>query len=77
MDYKKLTKIFIPLATLAIIAFDAYVFMGGSTEATISYTVMMWSYEYPIMTFSVGVLCGHLFWRTRDVKKPSDSSTSS
>lgn len=56
------------VAFLALIVFDVYVFMDGGTEATISHTILVWSYKYPFFTFTCGFLMGHLFWRIRDTK---------
>ena len=62
MNTKKLTKSFIGATILVIVAFDVYVFQGGGTESTISWTMVEWSYKYPIFPFSMGVIMGHLFW---------------
>lgn len=62
----KLTGFVILGAIILLGAYDTFAFLKGGTEATISHVLLMWSYDYPIFTFSFGVLVGHLFWRTRD-----------
>lgn len=69
MDIKKITMLVIFIAVLGIAAYDVYAIAMGGTEASISHTIMVWSYKYPAMTFATGFLCGHLFWRTLDTKK--------
>ena len=64
--------IFVILGTLIAVGYDIYAMMQGGTEATISFTVYKWSYQYPIFTFACGffpgVLVGHFFWKIRDTE---------
>ncbi len=76
MDYRGVTKIFLLILIAAIAIFDSYVFIQGGTEATISHVLMSWSYAHPAFTFSIGFVCGHLFWRIRDVKTSIDKPAS-
>jgi hypothetical protein len=69
MNYKKATVIFIAICVVSIIAWDAFVIINGGVETSISQTMIDWAYEYPIFSFSMGVVCGHLFWRISSVKK--------
>jgi hypothetical protein len=67
MQLQKLTAKFIVGIIALIAAFDVFVYSKGGTEATISYVIMTWSYQHPITVFVAGVVCGHLYWRIRDV----------
>ncbi len=66
---KNLAAIFIISIIVLIAVFDVYLIVGGGTEASISYTMIKWSYEYPAFTFLFGFTCGHVFWKIREVKK--------
>lgn len=75
MSTKKLTAIFIGVAILIIAAYDVYAILAGGSEASISHTMILWSYKYPVFTFMMGFVMGHLFWRTidnKDTKKIAD-----
>lgn len=80
MDYKKLTVYFIIAIALVIAGYDAWVIKEGGVEASISYTMISWSYSFPAFTFLMGFVAGHLFWVIR-ARKPDakiiDSNTSS
>ena len=56
---------------VALLGYDAYLFISGGTEATISWFLYEASYEKPFMVFIIGnvlgILEGHLFWQ---MKKP-------
>jgi hypothetical protein len=65
---KKATTIFILVTILAIAGWDVYVIVEGGVESSISHTMIEWSYKYPIFTFLMGVIMGHLFWRMTDTK---------
>lgn len=69
MNYKKATVVFIVLAAIIIAVWDVFVIIKGGVEASISQTFITWSYNHPSMTFLMGFLMGHLFWRLRDTKK--------
>lgn len=69
---KKATLIFVILVIVAIVVYDVWAITHGGTEGTVSYLLHDWAYEYPIFTFSMGVVMGHLFWqmrKTRHTKK--------
>lgn len=75
MDYKKATVIFILTIGALIATWDVWVMHNGGLASSISQTMIMWGYKYPIFTFLMGIICGHLFWRMRDdadTKKISD-----
>lgn len=72
---KKWTVIFIIVMFAAIAIYDVYTISVAGFETSISHTMIEWSYKYPIFTFLMGVVCGHLFWRMGDsaaTKKISD-----
>lgn len=69
MDIKKVTKIFIAIMIAIIAVFDVYVFTVGGTEATISWTMFEWSHDYPVFTFAMGFVMGHLFWQMKPNEK--------
>jgi len=77
MDWKKATTIFILVMFCAVAVYDVMAIQGGGTEASISHTMIIWAYHYPLFPFLMGVLCGHLFWRMRDsvdTKKIADDN---
>jgi len=65
---RKKTAIFIVMTLLLIGVWDVYAILGGGKEASISHTLIEWSYEYPSFTFLIGFAMGHLFWRMRETK---------
>jgi len=69
---QKTTMIFSLIIFVLIAVYDVFAIYKGGTEASISYLIIVWSYEYPVFTFATGFLMGHLFWRVRNVGKLSD-----
>ena len=65
-NFKKYTVYFIGLVIVAIAVYDVIVIVNGGTEASISHTMIVWSYKYPVFTFLMGFVMGHLFWRMSD-----------
>jgi len=63
-----MTAIFIGVCVVVIGAYDVYAILVGGKEASISWTLVEWSYDYPSIPFLSGFLCGHLFWRMKDPK---------
>lgn len=63
---------FIIIAILAVLVYDAVAIHFGGTEASISSIIINASYKMPFMVFCIsfplGVLCGHLFWRMKGNK---------
>lgn len=72
MNYARWTVAFIMGAIGAIAIWDVIAIMGGGSEASISHTMIVWSYEYPAFTFLMGFVMGHLFWRVRGTKTLED-----
>ena len=65
MNWKRWTVIFISATFVSIALYDVLAISGGGTEASISHTLIVWSYNYPVLTFAFGFVMGHLFWRVR------------
>lgn len=65
---KKLTYIFIGILFAAITIYDVVAIIKGGTEASISSIMISWSYKFPLFPFTIGVICGHLFWRMKGNK---------
>lgn len=57
-----LTFAYVVTLVVATILFDIYVYCRGGWESTISYLVLTRASRYPIISFAVGVVIGHLFW---------------
>ena len=68
MKHQRMTYAFIAIIFLICVVYDVFVLVDGGTESSISYVLMTWAYKYPILPFGVGFLCGHLFWRIKNVK---------
>ena len=68
-EAKAITAYFIILTVVTWIAYDAWVIMSKGKEASISWVMIEYSYEYPIGVFLLGLLFGHLFWRMKDPRK--------
>lgn len=62
MSWQRATAAVIVAVFLFVVCYDVLVFLRGGVEATISRVVLSWAHEYPVLPFSSGVLCGHLFW---------------
>lgn len=65
MNYKLITKYFIFVSLAAILVFDGWVWSNGGTEATISWAIFAASYDYPLIPFFAGFVCGHFFWQMK------------
>ena len=63
MDFLNVTKFLIILVFCTIFIWDvAVMFFAKDLNATISYAIYTISCEHPIISFTIGVLCGHVFW---------------
>lgn len=69
MNWKKVTQLFVMILFVSIFLYDAVAIYQGGTEASVSYRIILWSYDFPAFTFLVGFCMGHLFWRMRDTEK--------
>jgi hypothetical protein len=67
MNIKSLTKILLGITVVTLIGYDVFAVIKGGTEATISNVIIQWSYQFPAMTFGAGFLCGHLFFKIREI----------
>jgi len=63
VKYRKWTKIVSMIILAAIVLWDVFVMVTDGADSSISSMLIEMSYQYPIMPFSIGVVCGHLFWR--------------
>lgn len=63
---KKYTQIFVPLVIAIIVIYDCYAMYAAGREASVSNLLISWGYEYPVFTFAMGFVMGHLFWRMRE-----------
>jgi len=62
---KTKTIIVIVLTVLLLIGWDVFAILEGGKEASISSVIITYSYDYPIIPFMFGFLCGHFFWRLK------------
>jgi hypothetical protein len=62
---KQKTILVIALTVFLLIVWDIYAILIGGKESSISSVMVVYSYDYPIIPFLFGVLCGHFFWRLR------------
>jgi hypothetical protein len=69
-NWKQLTIIFMAVMFCAIAVWDVLAISQGGTEASISSTIITWTYKFPAFTFLMGFIMGHLFWRM----KPNDET---
>jgi hypothetical protein len=69
MNWNKITRYVIGFSIAALIAYDVIVIINSGREASISWQIIEHSYDYPMVPFLAGFLCGHLFWRMNDPRK--------
>jgi len=69
MNWRKLTKLVILLVVAGAIVYDLIAWQAGTVDATISRVTLAWAHRWPVVPFSVGVLCGHLFWSQPQLPK--------
>jgi hypothetical protein len=58
---KIITSVIIGLTVVILVAYDLYAVLKWGIESTISLVIWHASQQWPIVPFSAGVLCGHLF----------------
>lgn len=63
MKFKKHTYVFIVAIIVLIAIWDVYVLVWGGPESSISHIMINWAYDYPVFSFVMGFVMGHLFWR--------------
>lgn len=66
---KMMTIYFSIAALIIILAFDGWVMLQHGQEATISWMVISYSYDQPLVPFLAGVVCGHFWWQ---LKRPKE-----
>jgi hypothetical protein len=57
----KITSIIIGLAIVTLVGYDLFAVLKWGIDSTISLVIWNSSQRWPIIPFSAGVLCGHLF----------------
>ena len=62
MAWRRATRAVIALVVVSAIVYDVIAYAHGGVDATISRITLAWAHRWPLVPFSVGVLCGHLFW---------------
>ena len=63
IDWLNVTKFLIILVFIVIFIWDSIVmFFAADLNATISFAIYTISRQHPIIPFTIGVLCGHVFW---------------
>lgn len=68
MNYKKITAVFIGISIAIIAGYDVFVIASAGSGASISWAIISWSREHPVVSFVAGFICGHLFWSMRTPK---------
>lgn len=48
-------------SVVLLLSYDVYAYLHGGVAATISWVMYDQSKQYPIISFAMGLLCGHLF----------------
>ena len=62
MDWLNVTKYLIILVFIVIFVWDSIImFFAADLNATISFAIYTISRQHPIIPFTIGVLCGHVF----------------
>ena len=63
MDWLYVTKFLLILVFIVIFVWDSIImFFAADLNATISFAIYTISRQHPIIPFTIGVLCGHVFW---------------
>ena len=63
IDWLNVTKFLIILVFIVIFIWDSIeMFFAADLNATVSFAVYTISRQHPIIPFTIGVLCGHVFW---------------
>jgi len=61
MDWKYLTRYFMALIVVVVIAYDVVAYLKAGGSATISSQIWDLSRDHPVIGLSFGYLMGHLF----------------
>lgn len=72
MTPRSKTVLFILVLIFVAIFFDLYIISSAGNNASISQVVIDAAYETPMVSFLVGFLCGHFFWRMPEDKNKLD-----
>jgi hypothetical protein len=68
MSARSRTMFFIIAVVVLIIGWDAYTILSNGVETSISQVMIDWAYDYPVFSFSMGFVMGHLFWKISQPK---------
>lgn len=61
MEYITFTKFLIVFIIITLVIYDLFIVIYAGPRPTLSRVILLWSIEYPLIPFLVGVLIGHLF----------------
>lgn len=64
----KITLWFIAAVAALVVVYDSVIISLSGKEASVSWSLIQLSYQYPMIVFCLGFVCGHLFWRMKDPK---------
>lgn len=64
-DWRKITTGLIFFLILSLGIYDVGVFIFGGGDATISTVLYQLAQAYPVLSFSLGFVTGHVFWPNR------------
>lgn len=62
MKGRQLTVIVLFAALTVLIGYDVIIIYWRGYEATISWTMLAFAKDYPIVPFALGILFGHLYF---------------
>ena len=55
----------VALGVLLLLAWDTYLYVARGPDATLSTLFRQWVADYPIVSFLLGMLLGHVLWPLR------------
>lgn len=58
-----MTRYFVIFLIVLVVLYDVLIICYAGGDASISTCVRQWAQEYPIVTFAIGVIIGHLLWK--------------
>jgi len=69
MSPRNATICFIIVVVVAIFAYDAYTIISHGVDTSISQVLIDWAYEFPVTSFLMGFVMGHLYWKISEKKE--------
>lgn len=67
----------ISVFVLGLIAYDIWTISVIGYESTVSWTMYSWSQRFPVISFAVGFVMGHLFWPNAKISNPDTVKSNS